>query len=94
VVLFKKEDMDTTELLRVARRFVGLIQESDLDDLIFVVQTAAGQYEGTYDSACSRFVDASGDSLGDDLTDLIHVRWAAGGSVAAGTVDVGTTGTW
>lgn len=85
--------MDILELMRVCRRYVGVIQEPDLDDLIFVIQVAADQYEGTYDADCGRFVDASGDSLGADLGDIVMVRW--GGDVAAGTVSVDyTTGTW
>lgn len=79
--------MTASDLVRGIRRFVGLVQESDLSDLIFQVRLANDEIiEVTFDSACSRFVDASGTVVDADTSAIVVCRWVASGAIVEGTI--------
>jgi hypothetical protein len=81
--------MLVADVIREVSRFVGVVQEADLESLIFQVRGATGvtEVDCTVDDCGSvAFVNSSDAVVVVDAGDIVGVRCAASGVIEAGTL--------
>jgi len=80
--------MTSVDLLRQIERFVGKVNEDDLEDMVFKIRTTLGVQEvdcvvGDCDITFSDYDDAT---ITVELDDIVGARWVASGTISDGTL--------
>lgn len=79
----------TAELIAYIEKWCGIVQEADLDDLIYMVRLPTGVIEAecTVGECSLTFTDSDDAAVDvDNINDIVSVRWATSGAIAEGSL--------